>query len=297
MTLDQKRWLIGGLGLLFLLSLVAVQWLEVSRRRHEAGDARAAVVTPAASRQCVDCHTQVSTGIVEHWTGSTHAEKGVACVDCHQAEAKDADVFSHYGRADRHHRDAPRLRALPPAESAEFAASHHAKAGNILASLDNFLAETVEGSRVAFSPHSPTPGKAVAAVNGLAPANSGCQQCHGSLVAFQATDGGLVTTRDLVPDERRPAHQSRRGRPHRAQRERQAALQQHELAQYRHRPPESRRLARVVLGVPQPPRLLGPARPSARELRQVPPRARTIRRRRSTTSRSTAWPSATSSAR
>ncbi len=27
-------------------------------------------------------------------------------------------------------------------------ASHHAKAGNILASLDNFLAETVEGSRV-----------------------------------------------------------------------------------------------------------------------------------------------------
>ena len=32
MTLDQKRWVIGGLGLLFLLSLVSVQWLEVSRR-------------------------------------------------------------------------------------------------------------------------------------------------------------------------------------------------------------------------------------------------------------------------
>ena len=44
MTLDQKRWVIAGLGLLFLLSLVAVQWLEVSRRRHEAGDSRAAVV-------------------------------------------------------------------------------------------------------------------------------------------------------------------------------------------------------------------------------------------------------------
>ncbi len=202
MTLDQKRWVIGGLGLLFLLSLVAVQWLEVSRRRHEAGDARAAVVTPAASRQCVDCHTQVSTGIVEHWTGSTHAEKGVACVDCHKAEAKDADVFSHYGQPIATivtPRDCARCH---PAESAEFSASHHAKAGNILASLDNFLAETVEGSRVAFSPHSPTPGKAVTAVNGLAPANSGCQQCHGSLVAFQANDGGLVTMRDLVPDER-----------------------------------------------------------------------------------------------
>jgi hydroxylamine dehydrogenase len=202
MTLDQKRWVIGGLGLLFLLSLVAVQWLEVSRRRVESGQVRASVATPAASKQCVDCHTQVSTGIVEHWSGSTHAEKGVACVDCHQAEAKDADVFSHYGQQIATvvtPRDCARCH---PTESAQFAQSHHSKAGNILASLDNFLAETVEGSRVAFSPHSPTPGKAVTAVNGMAPANSGCQQCHGSLVAFQATDGGLVTMRELKPDEK-----------------------------------------------------------------------------------------------
>jgi hydroxylamine dehydrogenase len=34
---------------------------------------------------------------------------------------------------------------------------HHAKAGNILASLDNYLAETVEGARLPFNPHSPTP--------------------------------------------------------------------------------------------------------------------------------------------
>ena len=41
MTLDQKRWVIGGLGFLFLLSLVSVQWLEVERRQHESGAARA----------------------------------------------------------------------------------------------------------------------------------------------------------------------------------------------------------------------------------------------------------------
>ena len=204
MTLDQKRWVIGGLGLLFLLSLVAVQWLEVSRRAHEAGGRRTSVsasATPAASRQCVDCHTQVSRGIVDHWAGSTHAEKGVACVDCHKAEAKDADAFTHYGAQIATivtPRDCARCH---PNEATEFAASHHSKAGNILASLDNFLAETVEGSRVAFNPHSPTPGKAVQAVNGLAPANSGCQQCHGSLVAFQANDGGVVTMRDLKPDQ------------------------------------------------------------------------------------------------
>jgi hydroxylamine dehydrogenase len=202
MTLDQKRWVIAGLGIVFLLSLVAVQWLEVSRRRHEVGDRRAlAASIPAASRACVDCHTQVSRGIVDHWTGSTHAEKGVGCVDCHKAEAKDADVFSHYGASIAtivSPRDCARCH---PTESAEFAASHHAKAGNILASLDNFLAETVEGSRVAFNPHSPTPGRAVQSVNGMAPANSGCQQCHGSIVAFQASDGGMVTMRDLKPDQ------------------------------------------------------------------------------------------------
>ena len=69
MTLDQKRWVIGGLGMLFLLSLVAVQWLEVSRRAHEERGGRATSVSvPSGSRQCVDCHTQVSRGIVDHWT-------------------------------------------------------------------------------------------------------------------------------------------------------------------------------------------------------------------------------------
>ncbi len=51
-----------------------------------------------------------------------------------------------------------------------------------------------------FNPHSPTPGKAVDAVNGFASAFSGCQQCHGSKVAFQSTDGGMITVDDLQPD-------------------------------------------------------------------------------------------------
>ncbi len=70
-----------------------------------------------------------------------------------------------------------------------------------LASLDNFLAETVEGGPAGFNPHGPTPGMNVTAVNGLASAQSGCQQCHGSKVALRATDGGTVNVDDLAPDE------------------------------------------------------------------------------------------------
>ena len=201
MTLETKRYVIAGLGALFLLSLIFVQWMETARKAEEAGLRRPHIAVPANSKECVDCHHQANPGIVAHWEGSTHAEKGVGCVECHQATREDADGFLHYGEqiatvvtprdCSRCHLD----------EAEEFSESHHAKGGNILASLDNFLAETVEGARLAFNPHSPTPGKAVETVNGFASAFSGCQQCHGSKVALQATDGGMVTVDDLEPDE------------------------------------------------------------------------------------------------
>lgn len=38
-----------------------------------------------------------------------------------------------------------------------------------------------------------------ASVNGMASAQSGCLQCHGSKVALKALDGGAVTVDDLKP--------------------------------------------------------------------------------------------------
>jgi hydroxylamine dehydrogenase len=180
-------------------SLIFVQWMEVLRKQAEVGKAGAHISIPVKSRNCVECHGQSSPGIIDHWKGSTHARKGVGCVECHLADKGDVDGFDHYGA----HiativtpRDCARCHER---ESTEFQNSHHAKAGNILASLDNFLAETVEGSRVPFNPHSPTPGKTVEEVNGMASANIGCQQCHGSKVALRAKDGGMITVDDLKP--------------------------------------------------------------------------------------------------
>jgi hydroxylamine dehydrogenase len=58
----------------------------------------------------------------------------------------------------------------------------------------------VEGNRAPFNPHSPTPGRAVDEVNGMASAFSGCLQCHGSKVGLQSIDGGMITVSDLKPD-------------------------------------------------------------------------------------------------
>jgi hypothetical protein len=200
MSLETKRYIIGALGGLFLVSLVFVQAMEVVRKRAESGAGGPHVIIPVTSAQCIDCHQQSTPGIIDHWKGSTHARKGIGCVECHQAEQGDVDGFQHYGQLI--------ATVITPRDCSrchkeifdEFERSHHAKAGNILASLDNFLAETVEGSRVPFNPHSPTMGKAVDTVNGMASANIGCQQCHGSKVALQGTDGKMITVDDLKPD-------------------------------------------------------------------------------------------------
>lgn len=200
MGLEAKRFIIGVLGIAFLFSLILVQWLEVTRRRAEVGLSGRRISVPASSEGCVRCHQIETPGIVDHWRSSTHAEKGIGCVECHRANAGDADAFSHYGTIIATvvtPRDCSRCHQE---EGAQFAQSHHAAAGNILASLDNFLAETVEGSRVPFSPHSPTPGKQVETVNGMASAFTGCQQCHGSKVALQSSDGGMITVDELAPD-------------------------------------------------------------------------------------------------
>lgn len=202
MTLNTKRLIIAGLGAAFVISLLLVQWLEIKRREIESGRAAEPIVVPGASKDCVDCHQRSTPGIIDHWRGSTHAKKGVGCVECHQADPRDADAFNHYGSAIAvivTPRDCGRCHVT---EAEEFQRSHHSKAGNILASLDNFLAETVEGSRVPFDPHSPTPGKASqTAVNGMASASSGCHQCHGTKVGLLAQDGRTITVDDLRPDK------------------------------------------------------------------------------------------------
>ncbi|MEZ6116492.1 MAG: multiheme c-type cytochrome [Pirellulaceae bacterium] len=201
MSLKVKQFIIGVLGLLFLASLIFVQWMEVTRKREEAGVTMQHVSIPVSSQQCVSCHQQSSPGIIDHWTGSTHAAKGIGCVECHKANPGDADAFDHYGSLIATVVTPKDCGQCHKAETDEFIASHHAKAGNILASLDNFLAETVEGARQPFNPHSPTPGRDFDIVDGMASVNVGCKQCHGAKIALEGTDGSLITVDDLQPDE------------------------------------------------------------------------------------------------
>ena len=157
MNLNSKKLTIGGLAVIYLGTLIFVQVNEVARSRREAGLSAAIVSVPVSSRGCVECHTETTPGLVAHLEGSTHAERGVGCVECHEAVEHDVDAFEHWGELIATVVTPLDCAKCHPTEAAEFAASHHSKGGNILASLDNFLAETVEGARFSFDPHGDRP--------------------------------------------------------------------------------------------------------------------------------------------
>ena len=128
--------------------------------------AKESVAITEQSKTCITCHNPITAGIVGQWKLSSHSNKGVGCYECHQANKGDTDGFEHNGffiSTIVSPKDCARCHEK---ESNEFQASHHANAAKILGSLDNVLAEVVEGNMRRDSP---------AAV-------SGCWQCHGTEV-------------------------------------------------------------------------------------------------------------------
>lgn len=131
------------------------------------------------SKACVACHKQESSAVYGQWGSSKHYRANVGCFECHMADAKDNDAYEHHGEYIATIVTPKDCARCHEHEVAEFNSSHHAKGGRILGSLDNVLAEVVEGNRgfktTAF-PH----GTSAAAVNG-------CWQCHGGEVKLLET--------------------------------------------------------------------------------------------------------------
>ncbi len=110
---------------------------------------------------CIKCHELKTPGLHKMWRSGRMGQAGVNCYDCHRAEktADKKDGYDHRGfwiatvvspkDCSKCHKD--QFEQQQP--------SHHAKAADILNSLDNYLGTVVGGPA------------AVA---------SGCRQCHGS---------------------------------------------------------------------------------------------------------------------
>lgn len=160
-----KKWI----GALILVAAAFAQTRNPAPAKKQATAGRAPALS-AESRACMDCHEATSPGIVEQWKRSSHSRNRVGCFECHRAAKGDADGFEHKGAFVAVIVTPKDCAGCHAKEYAEFEASHHSDAAKILGSLDNVLAEVVEGNLKADSP---------AAV-------SGCRQCHGSEVKVLA---------------------------------------------------------------------------------------------------------------
>ncbi len=139
-----------------------------------AGQAFGLAQLSKETRECIACHKIENTSIYQQWGDSKHYRANVGCYECHAAQEGEPDAFNHEGfliATIVSPRDCARCHAR---EAEEFARSHHSKGGRILGSLDNVLAEVVEGNHGLVTPAFQR-GVSAAAV-------SGCWQCHGSEV-------------------------------------------------------------------------------------------------------------------
>lgn len=123
-------------------------------------------VISAAGKLCVECHTQVTPGIVQDWQSSKHYNGGVDCATCHTAANKGdrPDAKDHYGSRIVLLVTPKNCQSCHAREAAEFQASRHADAARFIGSLDNVLGEVVGGGPAS---------------------SSGCQACHGSKVTVK----------------------------------------------------------------------------------------------------------------
>jgi len=126
------------------------------------------------SAECIECHKKENLGLYQMWGASKHYRANVGCFECHGAEKTDPDALAHYNFTISIIVSPKDCGRCHEREVEEFLGSHHSKAARILGSLDNVLAEVVEGNSKFITPGFPH-GNSAAAV-------SGCWQCHGSQV-------------------------------------------------------------------------------------------------------------------
>jgi hydroxylamine dehydrogenase len=145
-----KRILSGAMVFIFTICLFTL-----------ATASAAEVKMSKEGKVCVGCHRAQSPAFVKEWEISAHAEKGVDCYTCHKADKSDPDAMEHNGFTIAILVTPKDCSQCHEKEVGEMTKSHHAKAGDILNSLDNYLGEVVGGP------------EAVAV---------GCTQCHGSKI-------------------------------------------------------------------------------------------------------------------
>ncbi len=169
-----RKWYLIGAGLMLLL----MQGTAVASVKQPPKD------FSKETRECVKCHKKNNPGIIQQWGHSKHYRAKVGCYECHKADKDDPDAFLHDDKKVKKMisiivspKDCANCHEKEVKQNSE---SHHAAAGRILGSLDNLLAEVIEGNSDFLTEGFPG-GNSASVVNG-------CWQCHGAQI--KVLEGG-----------------------------------------------------------------------------------------------------------
>ncbi len=125
------------------------------------------------AKMCIECHEEVSKGIVEDWANSRHAHANITCLDCHATSPGDVDIS-------KDHLDYSEVSISPivspkdcsrchPSEVEEYARSKHANTREIMWKIDPWMKQ---------------------GLNNSIERTTGCYYCHGTDVKVDK-DGKL----------------------------------------------------------------------------------------------------------
>ncbi len=128
-----------------------------------------------ANVKCINCHQKENYSLVMQWKNSPHAaaqDGAVACYTCHAADKGDEYGYMHEGAFIKTIQTPKDCGYCHIDEVKQQAPSHHASAGQIMASLDNVV------------------GEVICSMEDKADAVNGCWQCHGGVMKIMRGKDG-----------------------------------------------------------------------------------------------------------
>ncbi len=129
----------------------------------------------AINVKCVNCHLKENVSLVKQWQHSPHAaakDGQIGCYNCHAAYKGDELGYEHEGAFIKTILSPLDCKFCHEREVNEMVNSHHATAGEIMASLDNVV------------------GEVICSMEDKADVVNGCWQCHGSVVKIKRGEDG-----------------------------------------------------------------------------------------------------------
>ncbi len=121
-----------------------------------------------AGATCLECHGEMSPGILSDWEKSVHARVGVGCYTCHKSDEQSGLFSRDHLNHDPHPVAVvvtPRTcSGCHPEQAAQYAKSKHAHTHEIMWKVDNWLKD---------------------GMNNAVERTTGCYACHGTVVDLQ----------------------------------------------------------------------------------------------------------------